>query len=752
MKALLGRAAVVAAATLPVFLTPLAAQQWPVEKLITANGVRLEYPPDAVWQVKARNVAQARARMRAQGNLRALNAPALLGLPQPAATAVSGNLRFPTILIGYYDTNVGALPDTAEYDSVTYTAQPLSGGAHAGSIRRPYTVRTFYEEMSHGLLTISGKTYGWITDPDPTHTQSYFLEACGAAPANALDCTTGQQRMYQLFVYALQRLDSMGVDFTQFDANGDGQVDMVEFVQPVVGAECYGAQTSPWARGVWAHHFTLAGWGGVYHTHDGLTVGPYQIISGVGGQACTDTTQIMGVGTSAHETGHGFGLPDLYDVSSATEGVGEWSLMGSGNYTSLLSPAHMDGWSKEQLGWVVVRELTAAGSYQLGPVVTGDTVMMIRPRGGNPRGEVFLLENKQAIGSDSANMTSPGSPKAIPKQGGLVVWHADSTKLTNNGLATTNSVNAGYPHGLELVQADDSFQLDLARGAGGNRGDAGDPYPGTATNRSLSGSTAPAAVMNDDSSFAGFALSAVNQDVPNGQMSFGLSFATIIRPSDTLAHVIVSGTRYHRFVDVLSPDSAVTVDVPAADTSDDGRARFTFNSWSDGGARQHQIMAATVPDSLIATVDASYQLKVTTVGPKVGTVASSPAADLVAGTYFSAGTVVTLVAQGGPDSVFSGWSGDTTTARDTLVLVMQRPYAVSARFVALDAVVDQLLGVDSLLTTDEIQYFDDLGNRNNRLDLGDFLAWVKRADVQASAAVMARVLSASAPERRRRTP
>src|SRR5256886_14070186 len=46
-----------------------------------------------------------------------------------------------------------------------------------------------------------------------------------------------------------------------------------------------------------------------------------------------------------HETGHGFSLPDLYDTDGSSEGVGEYSLMGSGNYTSSFSPSRMDVWS-----------------------------------------------------------------------------------------------------------------------------------------------------------------------------------------------------------------------------------------------------------------------------------------------------------------------------------------------------------------------------------------------------------------------
>ncbi|HLB37018.1 MAG TPA: M6 family metalloprotease domain-containing protein, partial [Gemmatimonadales bacterium] len=596
------RRALVCAGLLAGVLTPAVAQQPQNERLITADGVRLDYPPNGVWRVRARRVAEERARLRSQGHLAALNAPALGRTAGPSASAVEGDLWVPSILVGFADTDTSAaatppLSRAARYDSVLYTTQPLSG--------RPYTQRTLYEEMSNGRLQVRGQTYGWMLGGSSP--KDYYLEACGSAPTNALDCSTGRSRMWQLFTNALRALDTTGVDFGQYDNDGpdgipnsgddDGVVDVVQFIQPVVGGECGG-------RGIWAHKFTLQFIGGSYVTNDlrpngqAITVGPYHVVGGVGGggaQQCVDPNEIMGIGTASHELGHGLGLPDLYDVSGQTQGAGEWGLMGSANYRSLVSPGHFEAWSKEQLGWVVVRELTAPATYQLGPVVTGDTVMMIRPRGANPRGEYWLLENKQAVGSDVANMLES---ETRSKRGGLAVWHIDSLKIA--AARANNSVNAGFPHGVALVQADGLGQLDLTTSNGGNRGDDGDPFPGTTSNPNYSRSTTPAASKNYDGVFAGFGVLGASQEVPNGVMSFRFGYATVIWASDTLAQVRVSGDLTHRYEDVISPDSAITVSVADSQASADGRAWFRFASWSDGGAIEHAVTAATVGDTLVA--------------------------------------------------------------------------------------------------------------------------------------------------------
>ena len=78
-----------------------------------------------------------------------------------------------------------------------------------------------------------------------------------------------------------------------------------------------------------------------------LKINSYTLQSGQGGNTACTAGQIMPIGTVAHETGHAFGLPDLYDTDagSGTSGIGEWGLMGAGNYARPYSPSSFDAWS-----------------------------------------------------------------------------------------------------------------------------------------------------------------------------------------------------------------------------------------------------------------------------------------------------------------------------------------------------------------------------------------------------------------------
>jgi hypothetical protein len=299
---------------------------------------------------------------------------------------------------------------------------------------------------------------------------------------------------------------------------------------------------------------------------------------------------------------------------------------------------------------------------------------LIRPLGSNPRGEYFLLENKQAYGSDTSNMETGG--RGGPKRGGLLVWHIDSAKVAV--WPVSNTVNSGTIHGVALEEADG--MAHLWKQTRGNRGDDGDPYPGSTGALRFSFDTRPAALKNHDGSFVGWEIDSVSELAPKGAVRFTLRFGspTLVYASDTLAQVIVDGARYRKFSQVLVPGSIHTVSIDSVQLAPDSLTRFVFDSWSDGGARTHQIAARVEGDTLIAAVSRWYRLRVAVLGG--GEVRSAPALDLAAGGYLPEGSSVTVWATPKPDTVFEGWSGDTSAAKDTLELALKRPYRLTATF------------------------------------------------------------------------
>src|SRR3989442_11637687 len=83
--------------------------------------------------------------------------PLSAGAPLAGAAAVSGVLRVPAVLFKFKDTPGAELRDTAQYDDVLFAPSPT--GASAG---RPYTYASWYAQLSNGLLSIQGASYGYV--------------------------------------------------------------------------------------------------------------------------------------------------------------------------------------------------------------------------------------------------------------------------------------------------------------------------------------------------------------------------------------------------------------------------------------------------------------------------------------------------------------------------------------------------------------------------------------------------------------
>jgi len=721
-----------------------AAGQVAVEQVRTADGRMMDLPENGGWRVRAREVAVLRAALRMQGDFTRLNAAAATGGPAPAPAALAGAIYLPAVRFGFSDTDTTSLPSGARYDSLYFGLVPPTG--------RSYSLRTLYREMSNDLFDVQGSVLGWVLGDSAA---AYYLGACGSG--GPTDCTTGEARVYALFRAALTSLDP-ATDFGLFDNDGpdgvpnsgddDGFVDAVQFVQPVIGGECGGP-------GIWAHRYYLSGLSGgsTYVTDDArpgggfVQVNSYFVGSGVGGAGagnragCGSATQLAGIGTMAHEFGHVLGLPDLYDVSGVTEGIGEWGLMGSAGYTSANSPGQFDAWSKAELGWVSVVPATVNAGYGLGPVVSQDTVVLVAPPPGiaNPRGEYFLLENRQAQGSDTANMLIGGNTG--PKNGGLLVWHIDSTKVASGW--AFNQVNAGSIHGVALVQADGLRELDLA--SGGDRGDAGDPYPGSLGRTSFSNTSMPAAIKNADGQFVGFTLDSIRQVTPGAEMAFRLAFGVPLLVTSTGPGSVSSSPAVS--ADTALPLGAVITlaAVPDADglferwsgdtTTTNDTLVLTMTRPYTVSAEFVVALVAATPSSGNAVMGANFTLPLTASG------GTGSYGWLLAGGTLPAG--VTLKGSGVISGIPEETGSFTATARvmsGTQTKDVPVSISVSAPALTTSAVLGALLGTGASLTADEVRYLDLVGNRNGRYDVGDFHAFIATTGGAVSAEMMADVL------------
>lgn len=421
-------------------------------------------------------------------------APGVAGPPtelmqvEPAPPA--GTTRLLTLLVDFSD------------KPATTSATSLSDLLYKDVIGKD-SVRGYFREVSAGALDLTPvnadlpSAIGWLRLPQ---TYAYYRGTnygTGAYPNNAQKMTED----------AIAAADAAGVDFSQYDNDGDGYVDGLVIIHSGPGAEMTGSTAD-----IWSH-----AWGISPDAYDGVYVSSYSTEP-----EYWSTPGDMTIGVYCHELGHIFGLPDFYDTDGSSYGAGRWSLMASGSWNGTLgnSPSRPDAWSQIELGFVTPTTVTSQMTpAHIRSATQGDTGTILRiERGAGTGGaEYFLVENRQKTFTDTS---LPGS--------GLLMWHVDDTR-TNN----TNETR----YWLDLEEAHGGAQHLAAKT---NLGDMADPFPGAANKTTFSDATDPNAKYYDT------AASRILMDrvSPNGTEMTALIFPdTAVATSDTAPPVTTSDAK-----------------------------------------------------------------------------------------------------------------------------------------------------------------------------------------------------------------
>jgi len=320
------------------------------------------------------------------------------------------------------------------------------------------TMSDYFKEISYGNLNISGSVFGWYTAP---HTRAWY--------GNNDYGDTNAPR----FVHDMIAAADGAVDFSDFDNDGDGNVECVIVIHAGIGAECGSPDAD--LNDIWSHRWDLSSAPGVdpYTTNDGVTIDTYTIQPAL---SCPDPASTMiQIGIFCHELGHSLGLPDLYDTKNTdaggnttaaaySSGIGHWGIMGSGNWNTPEHPAHMCAFHKAKLGWLTPSVVSSDLVHW--PIASAT----LRPAAfklwtnGTPGSEYFLLENRTRDGFD------------VDLHGeGLVIYHVDEG-ITNNQNETHKQVDVECEDQTGADHTVDTDDLDQGFSYGGNRGDAGDPF------------------------------------------------------------------------------------------------------------------------------------------------------------------------------------------------------------------------------------------------------------------------------------
>jgi len=275
-------------------------------------------------------------------------------------------------------------------------------------------------------------------------------------------------------------------------------------------------------------------------------------------------------GGFAHEFGHQIGLPDLYDTSGKTMGVGGWALMGTGNWNlDGLVPPHHSAWNyifdysihphtapSDRLQFTtpltIDHDTTGVSVSFLGATDTTANEVIKVPINAN---EYYLITNRYTyMNPDTSHSFPPDTANGVvvdsngfrvwkdavlvkvddydislppeTNSGGLAIWHIDDTKVNFGFNDSTNAINAGTPKGIDMEEADgvqdfeksfwDIYDIDAAF-----YGTPNDVFFDGGVNNEFTPSTSP---NTDDNSLCKTHLKIYNISEPGKEMTFDVAY------------------------------------------------------------------------------------------------------------------------------------------------------------------------------------------------------------------------------------
>lgn len=411
------------------------------QRMVRANALREQRLPSA----------QLAARRRLPGNYN--------------NQTYKGTFRQLVILVNYSDRN---MKHTAAEFNALYNQQGYDKNCHIGS------VRDYFLDQSYGQLELDFDVAGPYT---VSRKMSYY----GSNDRNGNDKYAGA-----LVAEACKLAEADGVDFSQYDWNGDGEMEQVIVIYAGY-SEAEGASTTT----IWPHQYYLSASDyGTTLTLDGTRVDAYAVFSELSG---TSGSRLDGIGTFCHEFSHCLGLPDLYDTgSSGTFGMDAWSVLDYGcyngpNFYEGSVPCAYTAYERACMDWLTPTTLSQPCHVNRMAAITDSAQAYVIYNEANPN-EFYVLDNHQQTSWDS-----------YANGHGMLITHVDYDAEA----WYENVLNNDADHlRCTIIPADGAsesyYDGDYLQAL------AGDPWPGTSGNTELTNTSSPAATLfnaNTDGSY-----------------------------------------------------------------------------------------------------------------------------------------------------------------------------------------------------------------------------------------------------------
>ena len=332
-----------------------------------------------------------------------------------------GSRHIPVFLVEFPDKNF-SVENPADSFSAMLNQPGYSGNEGTGS------VQDYFMDNSHGRFQPIFDVYGPVMLPNE---MAYY-----GKDVNGWD----QQPELALFDACVILADQ--VDFSIYDADGDGYVDMTLFYYAG-----YSQAEGAGSDAIWPHQWTVQGSSSSEARNtsfNGKKLGNYFCTAELRGNKGTNQ---CGIGPTCHEFSHSLGLPDFYDTdyedNGECSGPSDFSLMAGGCYLNeSRTPPYLNAEERIMLGWMAEEEVLDLTSGTVSFPAIQNNVAYISYC--SVEGEYYLYECRDASGWDAY----------LPE--GMLIYHADKSMYHRVGNTTaydlwnrwhqTNSINAYGDH------------------------------------------------------------------------------------------------------------------------------------------------------------------------------------------------------------------------------------------------------------------------------------------------------------------
>lgn len=331
------------------------------------------------------------------------------------------------------------------------------------------------------------------------------FDIVGPVKVNRSQYFSNKHENFQTLAKEVLDLADPLVDFSNYDLNEDGKVDLVYFIFSGYGSNIGGNDP----RLIWPHRHVLyesttpEGYITEYIRKDGVILWDYACSTEM--MYSESLPMLSGIGTICHEFSHVLGLPDFYDTDNEGSGglsetPGDWSLMASGSYVGYgRAPSAYSLFERYLVGFIPQPKiLETEGTYSIHDISTNEGFFLNSPN----YNEYFVIENRQKKGW---NAFMPGH--------GMMVYRVD---LSNPQLWTKNVVNTD-PNNMH-------YQLLFANGFKGETSSY-DPFPGKGNVRVLLNNSSPANLLTNNGNPCDFVITHIAEN--DGVISFKLEKADL---------------------------------------------------------------------------------------------------------------------------------------------------------------------------------------------------------------------------------